>query len=243
MGKNLIQQARGAGGPRYRAPSFRYAGRAEHHPLTANGINGRIVDFIKCPGHSAPLARVKYDDNTSYLMIASEGLRKGALVKEGKDVDLLPGNTLPLGNVPDGALVYNIEGMPGDGGKFCRSSGTFAKVLSHMDNNVMVELPSKKQRAFNFKCRANIGVIAGGGRTEKPLLKAGTHYYKKKAKNKMFPVITGAAQNAVDHPFGNKRTSRKSKARPVSRDAPPGRKVGMIAARRTGRKVHKVKAE
>jgi len=54
--------------------------------------------------------------------------------------------------------------------------------------------------------------------------------------NKLYPIMGGAVQNAVDHPFGNKRSSRKSKSRPVSRNAPPGRKVGMIAARRSGRK-------
>jgi large subunit ribosomal protein L2 len=79
-------------------------------------------------------------------------------------------------------------------------------------------------------------VVAGGGRTEKPFMRAGTRFFKMKAKNKLWPKIGGSAQNAVDHPFGNKRTSRKSKARPMSRNAPPGRKVGMIAARRTGRK-------
>ena len=70
----------------------------------------------------------------------------------------------------------------------------------------------------------------------KPLLKAGNAYYKMKAKNKLWPRSSASAMNAVDHPFGNKRTSRKSKARPISKNAPPGRKVGTVAARRTGRK-------
>ena len=97
-------------------------------------------------------------------------------------------------------------------------------------------MPSKKQKQFNPRCRATIGVVAGSGRVEKPFLKAGTKFFKMKAKNKLWPKTSGGAMNAVDHPFGNKRTSRKSKARPAPRDAPPGRKVGMIRPRRTGRK-------
>ena len=81
-----------------------------------------------------------------------------------------------------------------------------------------------------------MGIIAGGGRLEKPLLRAGTKFYKMKAKNKLWPKVSGNAMNAVDHPHGNKRSQRKSKAKPVSRHAPPGRKVGAVAARRTGRK-------
>jgi large subunit ribosomal protein L2 len=71
---------------------------------------------------------------------------------------------------------------------------------------------------------------------EKVLLKAGKQWFKKRARNKLYPRSSAAKMNAVDHPYGNKRSSRKSKARPTSRNAPPGRKVGMLAARRTGRK-------
>ena len=126
--------------------------------------------------------------------------------------------------------------MPGDGGKFVRSSGTFARVLTKTKDSIVIELPSKKQRSFSPECRACVGMVAGGGRLDKPLLKAGVDYYKMKAKNKLWPSISGSAQNAVDHPFGNSRSSRKSKARPVPRNAPPGRKVGMLRPRRTGRK-------
>jgi len=146
---------------------------------------------------------------------------------------------MPLKNVPEGALIFNIESQPGDGGKFVRSSGSFAKVLTKTSKFVIVQFPSKKQKKFNPNCRVCIGNIAGGGRVEKPILKAGIKYFKMKAKNKLWPKVSGGAQNAVDHPFGNARSSRKSKARPAPRNAPPGRKVGMIAARRTGKKKRK----
>ena len=97
-------------------------------------------------------------------------------------------------------------------------------------------LPSKKQKEFHPGCRASIGVVAGAGRKEKPFYKAGRKYHAMKAKNKYYPKTSAQSMNAVDHPFGNKRSSRKSKAKPAPRDAPPGRKVGMIRPRRTGRK-------
>ncbi len=235
MGKRLIQQARGRGGPTYRSPSFRYAGEARH-AKSLSDIKGVVVDIIHCQGHSAPLAKVRYDDGTKCLLIAPEGLRVGQTVHSGPSAEVEVGNTMPLDEIPEGAMIYNIESQPGDGGKFVRASGTFAKVVTKLRDSVVVQLPSKKKKTFHPKCRAAIGSVAGGGRTEKPFLKAGVKFYKMKAKNKLWPHVSGSAQNAVDHPFGNKRSSRKSKARPCPRNAPPGRKVGMIAARRTGRR-------
>jgi len=236
MGKNLIQQARGKGGPTYRAPSFRYKGEAKHNRLTPELMEGEVMDLIHCAGHSAPLAEVKFNNGEICLLPAPEGMIVGNKIQSGPDTQLEAGNITTLMNIPDGTAIYNIEAMPGDGGKFVRASGTFARVVGRLKDSVIVQLPSKKRRSFNPKCRACIGVVAGGGRTEKPILKAGVAHFKSKARNKLYPRIGGSVQNAVDHPFGNKRSLRKSKSRPISRNAPPGRKVGAIAARRTGRK-------
>ncbi|HII72270.1 TPA: 50S ribosomal protein L2 [Candidatus Woesearchaeota archaeon] len=236
MGKNIITQARGKGGPTYRAPSFRYKGAAKHSRLSPDQLEGTVIDILHCQGHSAPLAQVKYSNGEVVLLIAPEGIRVGQKIFSGTESPIEDGNTLPLNLIPEGAMVYNIESKPGDGGKFVRSSGVFAKVVSKLRDSVVIQLPSKKKKEFHPMCRASIGVVAGGGRVDKPFLNAGRKYFKMKAKNKLWPKISGSAQNAVDHPFGCKRSSRKSKARPIPRNAPPGRKVGMVAARRTGRK-------
>ena len=179
MGKSLIQQARGKGGPRYRAPSFRYEGEARHRNVIVGSMQATIIDFVKCQGHLAPLARLKYDDGTESLIQAAEGLRVGDQVSYGPAADPNgSGNTLALKDIPDGAAVFNIESQPGDGGKFCRTSGTFAKIVGRTEAGVNVILPSKVERLFNINCRATIGVVAGSGRTEKPFLKAGVKYYK-----------------------------------------------------------------
>ena len=89
------------------------------------------------------------------------------------------------------AVVQRERGnsQPGDGGKFCRASGNTARLLTKTSKSATVMLPSKKQKKFNLNCRAMIGIIAGGGRHEKPILKAGIMHYKKKAKNKFYRMI------------------------------------------------------
>jgi len=236
MGKTLIQQARGKGGSNYRAPSFKYRGEARHKTFSRVQENGTVIDIVTCRGHSAPLAVVEYQDKELCLLIAPEGIRVGDPVISGASENPKAGYTTPIGDLPEGTLIYNIESAPGDGGKFCRASGTFARIVSKIGGKVIVMLPSKKTKEFQPDCRANIGIVAGGGRPEKPFLKAGKKYHAMRAKNKLYPSVSGSAQNAQDHPFGNKRTSRKSKARPAPHNAPPGRNVGMIRPRRTGRK-------
>ncbi len=233
MGKNLIQQARGKGGPTYRAPSFRYKGEAK---VPNKNIVGVITDIVKCQGHSAPLLEIKYEDNSKGLMIAAENVKVGDQIQVGIGAQVSLQNTLPLASIPEGTMVFNIESQPGDGGKFARAGGVAARVLSRSPDKVVIMLPSKKQKSFHPNCKATIGIVAGGGRLEKPIMRAGTKFHKMKAKNKLWPIMSGSAQNAVDHPFGNKRTSRKSKAKPAPHNAPPGRNVGMIRPRRTGRK-------
>jgi large subunit ribosomal protein L2 len=234
MGKNIIQQARGKGSPTYKSPSFRFVGKPQHP--RANECIGEIAHLIHCQGHTAPLAHIIYEDKSEGLIIASEGITVGQKLIVTEKKELNSGNILPLSSIPDGTLIHNIELKPGDGGKFVRASGTYAKVVGKKGTNVTVVLPSKKIKIFNEKCRASIGVIAGGGRTDKPFLKAGNKMYKARARNKLYPRTSAASMNAVDHPFGNKHSSRKSKSRPISRNAPPGRKVGIVAAKRTGRK-------
>jgi large subunit ribosomal protein L2 len=236
MGKNLIQQARGKGGPTYRAKSFAYAGDAKMRSEPATLVKGKVTDIIKCPGHTAPLIEVKYEDGINCLMPAPEFIRIGDEVQTGPGGEVNPGNTLTLREIPEGTPVFNIESQPGDGGKFCRTGGSAARILAKTESYATIQLPSKKERLFNLKCRACIGVIAGAGRLEKPMLKAGVQHFRKRMTNKRWPNPSAAAQNAVDHPYGNKRTSRKAKNKSVGHFAPPGRKVGKLWPRRTGRK-------
>ena len=236
MGKNLIQQARGKGGPRYRAPSFRYKGKSEYMKDEGKTLTGEIIDFIHCRGHSAPLAQIEYINGNTILIQAPEGVRIGDKIDMGNQVDVKNGNIMPLKNIPEGISIYNIESFPGDGGKFVRASGGSAMIITKMQNRIVVELPSAKRKLFLPECRAKIGVIAGSGRKEKPFLKAGTRYYAMKARNKLWPQVSGTSMNSVDHPFGGSSSSVKGGPTQSSRNAPPGRKVGKIAPKNTGKK-------
>jgi len=232
MGKNLIQQKRGKGSSTYTTPSHNFPGVAKIPPAG----QGTVLDFIDSKVHTAALAVIRHDDGGLYLTIAPEQMRVGQTVAFGAEATAAIGNALPLKSIPEGTLIHNIEARPGDGGKFVRSSGASARIFAKYGDKVTVIFSSKKRKILHANCLAQIGVVAGGGRTEKPLLKAGNAYWKNKAKNRRWPIIGGTSQNAVSHPFGNKRSLRKSKAKPAPKNAPPGRNVGMIHPRRTGRK-------
>jgi large subunit ribosomal protein L2 len=149
------------------------------------------------------------------------------------------GSIVALKDIPTKAVVYNLESRPGDGGKFIRTAGSSVLVVRKEPGKVTVMMPSKKEKVFNDKCRASIGVIAGSGRTSKPIVKAGKQYFIKKAKSKLWPRTSAVSMNAIDHPFGSGRGKNLAHGRLGKiprRNAPPGAKVGSLRASRTGRK-------
>ncbi|MFH1592557.1 MAG: 50S ribosomal protein L2 [Candidatus Woesearchaeota archaeon] len=240
MGKRIITQRRGRGTPTYKAHSHRWLAEIKHRKFddiekTAS-IKGEIVDLVNSRGHSSPIALIKYSNGEERYMFAPEGIRVKDFVESGANASVKKGNTLPLKNVPTGTSVYNIEVRPGDGGKLCRASGVSAKVVSNFINETVIELPSKKQKKFNPLCRATVGVIAGKGRKEKPWIKAGKRHHAMRARGKLYPRTSGVAMNAVDHPFGSGRGRQHAKVKSPSRFASPGKNVGPIRAKRSGKK-------
>jgi large subunit ribosomal protein L2 len=231
MGKRIIPRARGAGGPRYVAPSHRYLGRVDYFPI--GSLNARVIDIMHDPGRSAPIIKIKSNDGREILQIAPEGIAVGDMITYGGQVST--GNVVELGIIPEGTKVFAIENHPGSGPKLCRSSGVFATVLGKSGNKVAVQFPSGKIRELDSRCRVTIGIPAAGGRIEKPWAKAGTKWYAKMTRGKLFPRSAGVAMTPADHPYGGK-SKRPRPSRTVSRDAPPGQKVGSIAARRVGKR-------
>jgi large subunit ribosomal protein L2 len=231
MGKRIIARARGKGGPRYRVPSHRYAGKVEYN-LSRDNSFGLIVDIIHDPGRNAPVAIVEFPDKSKKLHIASEGIKVGDVINYWSGFDI--GSVVPLSDLPEGTKVFGVETYPGSGPKICRSSGSFATVMSKAKDRVKIMFASGKIKEIDEKCLVTIGIPAGGGRKEKPWVKAGRIYYALKARNRLFPRTQGVAMNPVDHPFGGKTGPGMPKT--VSRNAPPGRKVGSISARRSGKR-------
>ncbi len=198
-------------------------------------IDGTVVDIEHDPARSAPIAAIEFEDGDQRLVLAPEGVGVGDRIQVGVSAEIAPGNTLPLAEIPEGIPVCNVEANPGDGGKFARASGVNAQLLTHDRKVAVVKLPSGEMKRLDPECRATIGVVAGGGRTEKPMVKAGNMHHKMKARGSKYPTVRGVAMNAVDHPFGGGGRQHPGKPKSVSRNAPPGRKVGDISSRRTGR--------
>jgi len=236
MGRRIQGQRRGRGSPTFRAPSHRYKAQLDHKkPEDTDLVTGEIVDIEHDPARSAPIAAVEFDDGDQRLVLAPEGVAVGDEIQVGVSAEIKPGNTLPLAEIPEGIPVCNVEAQPGDGGRFARASGVSADLVTHDRKAAVVQLPSGQVRRLDPQCRATVGVVAGGGRTEKPFVKAGNKYHKMKARGTKYPRVRGVAMNAVDHPFGGGGRQHPGKPKSVSRDAPPGRKVGDISSRRTGR--------
>ncbi len=241
MGKSLIVQKRGKGSPTYRAPSFRYYGDIKYLKVGKGEVlKMKVEDIVKSQPHSAPIVELRTieptNKNLRLSLIAVEGIKVDDTILYGYSKEVRVGNVLPLSNIPEGTIVCNIEANPGDGGKFARSSGSFARVVGKMNNKVIIQLPSKKERVFDQNCFATIGTVAGFGRKEKPFLKAGNKYYYLKARNKRYPRIHATSMNAVQHPFGGSSSAHKGRPTIAPKNAPPGRKVGKLRPKRTGRK-------
>jgi large subunit ribosomal protein L2 len=236
MGKRLIQQRRGRRRSKYNAPSHRYKGEIKYSQITEKN-EGVIHDIFHDPGRTAPIASIKLNNNKKILILAPEGIKVGDKIKftENKK-DVKVGNILPIGIIPEGAPVYNIEISPGDGGKLVRAGGSSATVVSHDKKKTVIQLPSSQFKTLDSTCRATIGTIAGGGRKDKPFLKAGKKHIVFKKRGKQYPIVRGVAMNPVSHPHGGGGHQHVGKPYTVKRGASPGKKVGSIAARRTGRK-------
>ncbi len=241
MGKRIITRRRGRGGPRYQVPTHRFKIKGVAYPLNkdyAEGIGGQVIDIIDDAARTAPVAKVLLEDFRELMLIASEGLRVGQWVQIGPGAKVENGNILSIGNIPEGTSVYNVEIRPGDGGKIVRSSGLSAFIISHDKEagKTFLRLPSKKTITLSSNSRATVGLVAGGGRTEKPMVHASQNFYKMGARNKLYPRVRGVAMNACNHPHGGGSHGYTGRPASVARNTPPGRKVGHIAPSRTGRR-------
>ena len=236
LGKRPLVRRRGRGGKQFRATQIGKITPARYPNFKLDEkYSGSVVDIVHERGRDAPLAKVKFDNKTVSYIPAVNGIAVGNHIESGPGVNTSNNNILPLASIPDGTVICNIEKNFGDGGKLIKSAGSSAIVFSHSVEGVTVKFPSGKFLTINEKCRAMIGIIAGSGRKEKPFLKAGNKHKYMKSHGKKYPHVRGVAQAAVYHPHGGGRHQHVGRQSSVGRDAPPGRKVGIIAPRKTGR--------
>lgn len=246
MGRSIRSQKKGNPKSLFKARTFHRKGEARFRKLDyteRNGyIRGVVRDIIHDPGRGAPVAMVQFRNPITFktnteLYVAAEGMYSGQFVYCGTKASLSVGNVLPVGNIPEGTLICNVEQNRGDYGQYARASGTFATIIAQSEDGqkTRVKLPSGIRKTVDSNARAMVGIVGGGGRAEKPVLKAGKKFWMFKAKRKMWPIVTAVSMTPSSHPYGGGNHKHLGCPSTVGRRISPGAKVGLIAARRTGR--------
>jgi large subunit ribosomal protein L2 len=171
----------------------------------------RIVDFKRSkadqparverveydPNRTAFIALLKYEDGTQAYILAPQRLAEGDAVVSGEHVDIKPGNAMPVGNMPIGTIVHNVELKIGKGGQLARSAGTYAQIVGRDQEYVILRLNSTEQRLVHGRCRATVGAVSNPDHMNISMGKAGrTRWLGRRPHNR------GVAMNPVDHPLG-----------------------------------------
>lgn len=230
MGKRIIQQRRGRGGHTYKVREKASKNKAGY--LFDLDGDYECVKLVSSTGHSIPIAKFINKDGVTFNNFACDLLYVGQTITINGNKN---GDIARLGDLKNGTEIFNIEHNDGDGGKFVRSGGSAATVMAKEGDIVKIMMPSKRVKKFSVNCRATIGRAAGSGRIDKPILKAGKKFYIMKMKSKLWPRVSAVKMNAIDHPFGSGR-GKRVKSKISKRNASPGKKVGHLRPRKTGRK-------
>ena len=192
------------------------AGRNSYGRITVRHKGGgnrqkyRIIDFKRQNTMAQTVIGVEYDPNrTAYIallqdeagkksyILAPVGVTDGQVLYSGENADIVPGNTLPLANIPVGTFIHNIELYPGNGGQLVRSAGTQAQLMGREGDLAMVRLPSGEMRYVRSDCKATIGQIGNIEHDTVKIGKAG-----KKRHMGIRPTVRGSVMNPCDHPHG-----------------------------------------
>jgi len=160
-------------------------------------IPAKVASIEYDPNRTSRIALLHYVDGEKRYIIAPQDLKVGDIVESGESVDIRPGNTLPLKNIPLGTHVHNIELRQGQGGQLVRSAGVFAQLLAKEDKYALIKMPSGEVRMILQACRATIGQIGNKDHANITIGKAGRNRWKGKR-----PSVRGVAMNPVDHPMG-----------------------------------------
>ena len=192
-------------------------GRNNHGRMTSRRRGGghkrkyRVVDFKRTkfdipatverieydPNRTAFIALIKYEDGEQSYILAPQRLKAGDSVVASERADIKPGNAMPLGSIPIGTIVHNVEFKPGAGGKIARSAGAYVQLVGRDQGYAQLRLTSGEMRIVRGECMASIGAVSNQDQQNIKLGKAGRNRWRGKR-----PSVRGVAMNPVDHPHG-----------------------------------------
>ncbi len=161
------------------------------------GAGAKVIGIEYDPNRTAYIALVEYEDGTRKYIIAPNGLTDGDTVYAGAEADIKVGNTLPVGNIPVGTFIHNIELYPGKGGQLVRSAGAAAQLMAKENGMAQVRLPSGEVRLIRLDCVATIGQVGNIEHENVKLGKAGKTRHRG-----IRPHVRGSVMNPCDHPHG-----------------------------------------
>ena len=195
----------------------KHSGRNSYGRITVRHQGGgnrkkyRVIDFKRDkmdvpatvlrleydPNRSAYIALVEYTDGERRYILAPNGLKAGHIIMTGADADILPGNCLPIANIPVGEMIHNIELYPGKGAQLVRSAGVAAQLMAKENGMATVRLPSGEYRKVRLNCIACIGQVGNVDHANIAVGKAG-----RKRHMGIRPTVRGSVMNPCDHPHG-----------------------------------------
>jgi large subunit ribosomal protein L2 len=200
----VVTKRRTSGRNNYGRITVRHRGRGHKRMLRQvdfrrekTDIPARVAAIEYDPNRSARLALLYYRDGEKRYIVAPLGVKVGDTVMSGPQADILPGNALPLRNIPVGTLVHNVELQPGRGGQLCRSAGTQAQLLAKEGERATLKMPSGEVRMVALECMATVGQVGNLDHENVSVGKAGRTRWRG-----FRPTVRGTVMNPVDHPMG-----------------------------------------
>ena len=186
-GRITVRHRGGGNKTKYRVVDFK---RNKHGHAT-------VINLQYDPNRSANIALIEYEDGERRYILAPVGLKAGAIVTTGSGADILPGNALPINEIPVGTMIHNIELYPGKGGQLVRAAGVAAQLMAKENGMAQVRLPSSEMRYIRLDCMASIGQVGNTDHENIQLGKAG-----RKRHMGWRPTVRGSVMNPNDHPHG-----------------------------------------
>ncbi|MEE9503259.1 MAG: 50S ribosomal protein L2, partial [Candidatus Aminicenantaceae bacterium] len=180
-------------------------------------IPGEVETIEYDPNRSAFISLIKYKDGERRYIVTPYNLAVGQIiVSSDKQVDILPGNAMPLRFIPLGMVVHNLELKKGKGGQIAKAAGTSAQILAKEGNYAQIRMPSSEIRKIHLDCRATVGDVSNPDHQNVSIGKAGRTRWKGRR-----PHVRGTAMNPIDHPHGGGEGKAKGGRNPVSPTGQP----------------------